>query len=257
MDAIDLRKKAEDIFDVSAEGTASIVANMFLDGIAGAVVPGAFTIILSYKQKRAEKMLERFMFETKQRILELEENLKDKSENELREFKEKYFGLITDYVVDEAQEEKIKLLVTGFINLAGMRDITEDFVFLYFDILKDLRMIDIYVLKISYAFFNSFDNNNFNPEEYRNKIAELNISEEQLSTINEKLENLGLFNSEKNSRIDDLYNCVNKIKRYYDDIRLIGKANMGILSLSNRPSTYHHLSPFGRKFMKFFIENNK
>lgn len=72
---MDLKKKVEDIFDITAQPTVDIVSSMFLEGIVGSVVPGVTSAMLAYKQKRAEKMIEEFMIEIRRRQQELEEKI--------------------------------------------------------------------------------------------------------------------------------------------------------------------------------------
>lgn len=97
-------------------------------------------------------MFEKFMEETKARHDELEEKIIQMSEDRAKEFIGKYSGIISDYVLDEVQEAKIKYIVNGFINLAAIKDVHEDFVLTYYDALSSLRVVDLGVLKQYHQF---------------------------------------------------------------------------------------------------------
>jgi hypothetical protein len=43
---MDLKKKVEDIFDITAQSAVDIVSSMFLEGIVGPVVPGVTNVML-------------------------------------------------------------------------------------------------------------------------------------------------------------------------------------------------------------------
>lgn len=62
---MDIKKRVEDIFDITAQPAVSIVSSMFIEGIAGSMVPGVTSAMIACKQKRAERRLEQFMEETK------------------------------------------------------------------------------------------------------------------------------------------------------------------------------------------------
>ena len=93
---MDMKKKVEDIFDIGAGPAVDIVSSIFLEGVAGRVVPGVTSAMLAYKQKRSERMVEEFMLETKKRQLELEEKLIKLKEGPFIDIKDKYFGLVLD-----------------------------------------------------------------------------------------------------------------------------------------------------------------
>lgn len=130
-------------------------------------------------------MIEEFMIETRRRQQELEEKIIQLDEKRFTEIKEKYFGLTLDYVMETKQEEKIKYIVNGFINLTTMENLQEDVILIYYDILDELNIIDIRVLKI-YDYFNK-------NEDYYDILEETGISHSQYKLIQTKLEKLGLI----------------------------------------------------------------
>lgn len=245
MDFEKIKKSAIDIFEVVAEPTVDVVSSMFIEGIAGTFVPGVASAVLGYKQKRQERMLEKFMEETKTRQEELEKKIIQMSEEKMKEFTSKYFGIVTDYVLDEVQEEKIKYIVNGFINLASIEDIKEDFVFSYYDMLIDLRVVDLGVLKL----YHNYSQGNLEGD-FRTVLEEFNLDYDQYKSIQNKLLRMGLLisNNETYERDNQL-----KIQKYLEQLEKGKKVKLGNLkSISSNDS--FKLSPFGRQFMNFFVE---
>jgi hypothetical protein len=245
MDFEKIKKRAIDIFEVIAEPTVDVVSSMFLEGIAGTFVPGVASVVLGYKQKRQERMLEKFMEETQARQEELEKKIIQMSEEKMKEFTSKYFGIVTDYVLDEVQEEKIKYIVNGFINLASIEDIKEDFVFSYYDILIDLRVVDLGVLKL----YHNYSQGNLEGD-FRTVLEEFNLDYDQYKSIQNKLLRMGLLisNNETNERDNQL-----KIQKYLEQLEKGKKVKLGNLKNISSNDSFK-LSPFGRQFMNFFVE---
>ena len=243
---MDIKKKVEDIFDIAAQPTIDIVSSMFIEGFTGTLLPGVTSAMLAYKQKRAERMLERFMIETKKRVNELEEKLIKLEPEKYKEFSEKYFGIVTDYVIDEVQEEKIKYIVNGFINLASIKDIKEDFVLYYYDTLKSLRIVDIAVLKLYYEPV---------PRSYIEILQTFGIEYEQYDSIREKLVRMGLLTTKREKREDDLYTNLLIMQDFLEKVSKGKKADLKRFKHIEKHDTFI-ISKFGRDFMEFFIESN-
>ncbi|MCC3359413.1 hypothetical protein [Bacillus sp. REN16] len=106
-----LRERAKEIIDVTSEGGISTVSEVFLDGALGAVVPGATSVIFSYRQKRLEDNLLRLISELQNRVSIIEENFLRMSPENQKLIKDFFAGLICDYVIDEQEEEKIRYIV--------------------------------------------------------------------------------------------------------------------------------------------------
>jgi len=141
-----LKEKLNDFTEISLEIGAPIVGNMVTDTIIGQIVPGAATAFLSYRQKRTEKMLIRAIDELKIQISEINSKLIGMSEKQIILIKESIFPIVLDNIEKESEEEKIKYIVNGFKHSINY-DITDfDLILSYYDILNDLRMIDIRIL---------------------------------------------------------------------------------------------------------------
>jgi hypothetical protein len=241
---VDLKKRVEEIFEISAEPAADIASSIFLEGIAGSVVPGVTSAMLAYKQKRSERMVEEFMLETKKRLNELEDNLTKLDEERIKEFKNKYFGLVLDYVVEAKQEEKIKYIVNGFINLADMENLQEDVILIFYDILDELNILDIRVLKL-YDYFSK-------KESYSDIIEDVGIDYEQYALIRNKLERLELIENRAQSQYEEMFKNVANIGEYLSKVDKGKKANLKFKKPKTINSKSYQLTKLGRKFLRFF-----
>lgn len=245
---MDIKKKVEDIFDIAAQPTVDIVSSIFLEGLAGSIVPGVTSAMLAYKQKRSERMLEKFMIETKKRIDELEEKLLQLEPEQYKKFACQYFGIVTDYVIDEVQEEKIKYIVNGFVNLASMQNIKEDFVLYYYDTLKDLRLVDIAVLKLYYPLMTQQTSIDI--------MREFELDYDQYDAIREKLFRMGLLTTRRERKEDDLYKNLVEMQDYLEKIAKGKKATLPRFRRIDKRDSYE-ISKFGINFIKFFINSEK
>jgi len=246
---MNIAEKAKDIFKSSQEPVVEIVSEMFLEGIAGTVAPGVVSCVLAYKQRRQERMFECFMIEVSEKLALFEEKLSLLDSNELKEFKDKYFGIVSDYVLEEVQTEKIKYIVNGFINLSSIKHISEDFVLSYYDTLKELRMHDIVVLKFYYDLYSFFG---LERKKYTDVIRELNIEYEQFEAIREKLLRVGLLTTKREQNQDDLYENMVKIQKNLEKLESGKKVRLDKLKTVDKRDSFR-ISKFGNKFIEFFI----
>lgn len=168
-----------------------------------------------------------------------------------REFRDKYFGLVSNYVLDEVQEEKIKYITNGFINLSQVSHIKEDFVLTYYDTLKDLRIIDIDILKLYYESYNPFTESG---KTLNDIFKEYNIDYDQYDAIREKLARLGVLTTKREKKIDDLYNNILNMQDYLEKISKGKKANLKSFKRIDKKDSFQ-ISKFGREFIDFFISD--
>lgn len=248
---MDLKEKAKDIFDSAKQPLFDLTCDLVLEGVVGSVVPGVMNTYLSYKQKRQEKMFINFMEEIESKIEILEERLKNMTPENYIEFRDKYFGLVSDYVLDEVQEEKIKYITNGFINLSQVNHINEDFVLTYYDTLKDLRIIDIAVLNLYYDIYNPFGKSE---KTFHDILVEYHIDYDQYTAIREKLVRLGVLTTKRENRIDDLYNNILNMQDYLEKISKGKKANLKSFKRIDKKDSFQ-ISKFGREFIDFFISD--
>ncbi|HCT63872.1 MAG TPA: hypothetical protein DIC60_01100 [Lachnospiraceae bacterium] len=103
-----IEDKAIDLFGASTEAVAPIACGLILQGVAGTFAPGVVSALLAYQQKRQERMYGIFMEQMKDDIEKINENLSRLNATSLLNFKDKYFGMISDYVLEEVQEENVQ-----------------------------------------------------------------------------------------------------------------------------------------------------
>ena len=203
--------------------------------------------MLAYKQKRQERMYNLWLENIEDRVMEIE-GLLAKQPKRYESIKNKYFGLISDYVLEEVQEEKIKYLANGFINTIRLETINENSILDYYDTLSQLRLVDIVVLKTFYSF-------DIDEQEYQNNLdnyKKLCIDLYKNKAIKEKLERLGLLISKRDKMENDLYKNIETMQKVIKDI-ISGKKINGTTSFKNIvTNNSYELSSYGKEFIRFF-----
>ena len=203
--------------------------------------------MLAYKQKRQERMYNLWLENIEDRVMEIE-GLLAKQPKRYESIKNKYFGLISDYVLEEVQEEKIKYLANGFINTIRLETINENSILDYYDTLSQLRLVDIVVLKTFYSF-------DIDEQEYQNNLdtyKKLCIDLYKNKAIKEKLERLGLLISKRDKMEDNLYKNIETMQKVIKDI-ISGKKINGTTSFKNIvTNNSYELSSYGKEFIRFF-----
>lgn len=248
---MNIADKAKDLFAATAEQAPDVISGIVLEGVVGTVVPGVSGAMLAYRQKRQERIYAAFLEEIKNKIEVMEKRVNRLSADALIDFKDKYFGMVSDYVLEEVQERKVQYLANGLINLAGMEQVNEDFVLTYYDTLHDLRIRDILVLN-RYRDLAILQK----PEEsYQEFLCHLGINEEQYRAILEKLERMGLLETKRAQKEDDLYSNLMAIQEYLEKLGKGKNASLGRLKRLERRDAYR-ISRYGRQFIQFFDEVN-
>ena len=151
--------KLKEITEPAVGPVMDMVADLALEGVAGVVVPGVGNLILSYKQQRTEKNLEMFVSQIVARQDEFNARLNALDPEKLQKITKHYFGVVTDYVLDVRQQEKINFIVNGYINMTSMDNLNDDVVITYYDTLDQLTLLDIAVLKSHYITYFQDENN--------------------------------------------------------------------------------------------------
>src|SRR5699024_6596622 len=105
---------------------------------------------------------------------------------------DKVLEYIIDIVVEEYQEEKIKYMANGYLNLTEHIDVSEDFVMHYYDMLKQLRVVDISVLRLYFRQKYHFIDKRM-AETYQDVLERHNISIVQYKSVRENLLRMGLL----------------------------------------------------------------
>ncbi len=244
-------KRIGDTFDVVTPGGISIVGSMLAETIAGQVAPGLTTAAFSYKQKRFEKNVDKFISEIKEREIELNKRLSELEGNLQDNFKSKYFGYVFDYALGELQEDKIKYLVNGLINLSEHEKITEDFVLTYYDTLQSLRLVDLAVLKMYYDITYGNDK-----RDYEEICKEFGIEYDNYEAVREKLVRFGVMTTQRDKEVDSLYKNVLEIQKFLENINK-GKAKKLSRFKKITKNDRYRISRFGMDFVEFFLIESK
>ena len=120
-------------------------------GAVGLISPRIGGVMVAYQQRRWERNWERYISLIVEHQDELNERLNRLEEVQREDVKKIYFPLISDYVGNEKQYEKIEFIVNGFINLASGINMQEDTTLMYYNTLSQLSLLDLRVLKL-YAY---------------------------------------------------------------------------------------------------------
>jgi uncharacterized protein YukE len=239
-----LKEKVKEAIDVGGEGTVSIIGGIMAESIVGQVLPGVTTAAFSYKQKRHEKNMVKFIDLCNQRHEEFSKHLHDLEEKQLEYFS-RCVELITDYVLDEPQEEKIEYMVNGLVDLSSHEEIHEDFVLHYYDALRELRLVDLDILNNYYLPFG----------DYSEIIKKHNLSSEQYQSVRLKLTRNGLLKTKFDDQMEDLYENMINLQVFLEDLNKGKSKKLKRLNRLKKRDNFS-ISKFGRDFVEFFLEIN-
>lgn len=245
-----IKSKLGEVFDVSAEGAVSVVGEFLGDTLLGTFLPGVSSAVFSIKQRKVERNIMCMIEEMKKIDDHFNEKLLQMDKYQRDQF-QKYTDLVTEYVTEEQQVDKIKYLVNGLLGIAEHEEINEDFVLFYYDTLNNLRLVDISVLNFYYLTYTSFGQSG---KTYQDILDENNIDLDQYNAIREKLVRVGLFSTQRDKEIDDLYKNVLTIQ---DHLTLIDKGKGKKLARFKKISKNdkYSITKFGREFIEFFIND--
>lgn len=231
------KEKMQDLTSAAVGPTLDIVADTLVEGVAGAVIPGVGNMILSYKQNRMERRVEETLQMLVDRQDELNAAINNLSGDMAKQIQGKYFEMLMDYSIDEPQEEKIKYLVNGYINMARIQNPQEDVARSFYDTLAQMNMLDIRVFKL-YTF-------SVNDNAYQ-IMEDYNIDTYQYDMIREKLARLGLIYSMNDMQRDK---NIDGILAYLEDLSKGKKAKLKAKRVSRSDSFW--LSSYGDRFIRF------
>lgn len=243
-----MSKKINSILETFGEPTIEIVSELFLEGTAGALIPGLTSVLGNIRNKRLERNLMIFINGLQSEIESLKVRFSEISENRKERFKEEFSEMIIDYIADERDENKIKYITNGIRNLLDENK-NFDNTSLYFDTLKTLRDIDIIVLK----------NYDYKDQEYffSNKsemLESLHIDFDEFKFIREKLIRNGLLESNFDTEQSDVNEVLLELSKYLKEIEKGKKITLPnkIKNIKVKKSETIKLSKFGRTFIDFF-----
>ncbi|WP_062109756.1 hypothetical protein [Bacillus niameyensis] len=246
---------SETAAEIAKESITSIFGDLLVD-TASSLLPGISGAVQGYKRVRFERNITAFTEQLYSNIDTIRVNIESKN-NEQKEKIDQLFNIVLDYVIDEQQEDKIEYMVNGFLNLTNHEQVSDDFVLTYYDVLKELRMVDISVLRLMYN--SRYIIANDTTETFRDIMERHGLSYEQYQSVRRNLQRIGLLITKTDLNItDDLEEIVKKFKEIY---AYLDKAtnpkytrSLPKLRLPKLKSKENlELSKFGKDFVRFFI----
>lgn len=228
---------------VATEAIATTVGEL-----AGVFIPGVGNMILSYKQRRFERNIEILVSELIERQNEFNEYFSKLDDKIAREVKNIYMGIVSDHTIEVTQEEKIKYIVNGYVNLTKDGHPQEDVVMMYYDTLDELSLLDIRVLKLYTQSLSSSEDNIYNV------MDDYEFDNSQIDLIKEKISRLGLIENKREGEYNKLFENVKNVMDYLDKAQKGTKNNkFKIQKMTNLKS--NELTSYGRKFLRFISRN--
>lgn len=233
-----------------------MAGSILTDAVASAI-PGMGNLYISYKQARLQRNFTTFEEEMAERITRLAE-LFDLKNTEQKVKLDRLYELVLDYVGDEPQEGKIKYLVTGFMNIAEHEKITEDFVLVFYDTLRDLRIIDLTVLKLYGKNRLSVSDEAVNS--YQDVLDMHGISYEQYDTIRRNLVRKGILTTKTDvileKDLEEIEKAINELQKFVSKAtNLKNKSSLPKLTnIKIKSKDRLELTKFGKDFIRYFLE---
>lgn len=238
---------AEDAVPALAEEILQGTVLEAASGTVSMISPRIGGIMIAYQQRRWEHNWEKYIqsiYDKQEMFNERLDRLEEEGKNR---FKQKIFPLVSDFVPNEKQEEKIELIVNGLINIASGINWQEDVVLLFYDVLSQLSLLDLRVLKLYTPLFIEREH----ADDIYKIMDECQIDNSQMRMIKEKLERLGLIQSRNEEKMNE--NIENVVK-YVEDIYK-GKKNPKLKRIKYVPKgESYKITSFGTKFISFFIK---
>lgn len=237
---------AEDIIPTLGTAMLKGTAIEAATGAVSAISPRIGGIMVAYKQKRWERNWEQYISLIVEHQEELNRRLNKLEEEQREKMKNIYFPLVSDYVGEEKQFEKIEFIVNGFINLSAGINMQEDTTLMYYDTLSQLSLIDLRVLKL---YVKSYINSEYLEDDIYNVMDDYQIDRTQVLLIKEKLLRQGLLLSRNEEKIEE---NISNVSEFIEGLSK-NKKNLKLKRL-NRISKVnsYKITPYGRKFLNFF-----
>jgi len=242
--------------EIAKESISHLAGELAIDSISS-FIPGVNGAINTYRRVQSEKNLRTLIYHLNDHYEELISNLNQQTK-ENREKLDKLLQFILEIVTDEYQEEKIEYMANGYLFLTKHDEITSDFVMHYYDMLKQLRMVDISVLQLYYK--NSYlVNDDEERETFEHVMENHGMSYEQYNSVKDNLIRYGLLEVEVKDNvvkdIGELERGINKLVSYIKHVDKKGlkrAPKVSTVKVKQKTKERIKLSKFGRDFYEFF-----
>lgn len=214
-------------------------------GVLTAASPRIGGIMIAYQQKRWERNWENYIMQIVERQDEINKRLDELDDTKKNAVKQQFFPLVSDYVQNEKQKEKIELIVNGFVNIASGINNQEDTVIMFYDTLEQLSMLELKV----FGTYTPATLSQGSAVTIYDVMVEYDIDQSQVALIKEKLARLGLLESKNDIDMD---NNNKEVFKYIQAVVKGKKVKEPKLKTINRSESYK-ITTYGRRFLEFFM----
>lgn len=244
--------------EIAKKSIASAAGDFAADAVSS-IIPGLSGAVQNFKRIRFERNMKKVTEELHSKLTEVHSNLESKTV-EQREQIDELFQYVLDAAMDEQQEEKIKYMINGFISITEHDSISEDFVLTYYDVLKELRIIDISVLRLMYSSRYFFDQES--RETFQDVMERHGITYEQYEAVRRNLLRIGLLTTKTDLNVaDDIKEISKTFKDLISYLDKLTASKPGRLPKLKEPKLKSkeqlEISKFGRDFVKFFLDSEQ
>lgn len=248
---MDTRKILDDYIAPALPTTLDTVSSIFVEGVAGTIIPGVGNIMIAYKQRQQEKRYDLAIKELQRRQDEIQEIIKDYQDNLLPQIK-KLLDMYFDYSIENNQDAKIKLLANGCVNSIKIENPQEDVLLGFYDTLSQVNMLDIRVLKLHAPNIMSEQEDSYNKI-----IQDYQIDYSQYEMIRLKLIRLGLLESrndiKQDENIDFIIDYLQAVSKNKENN---AKQALRKMKKVSKQDSYI-ITSYGRNFIEFIGKNEE
>lgn len=242
------------VVDTLKEQGLSVFSEILADTITSAL-PGIGGAIVGYKTSKLKRNVEEIERILVQRIDEIQQIFHSKTIHQQEEI-DKLFEHMLNSTLEEPQKEKIDFFLNGFINISRCEEINEDFVLIFYDTLRELRLVDLTVLKLYGRYFLNEQETNVNS--YDDVIKKHNITYEQYDLVRQNLVKKGILTTETDIVLEKdlkaLEEAIKELKNYVELITNPKKDKYPRLkTIKLKYNDRFKITKFGREFIRFII----
>lgn len=191
----ELRQKILTTFDFTLEVGTEFIGSIVAETLVGQVLPGLSNAYLTYKQNKMFGNLNKMIDVLKENQEVINIKLANIETKQLEMVKNEFYPFIVDNIITELEDMKIQLMVNGFINSIQNYNVSFDKLILYYDLLSEIRMLDIsYLLCLSERDILVVNEENEKAYKLENDFKDrLNLSSYESKYIKDKLRNKGFI----------------------------------------------------------------
>ncbi|STO07594.1 hypothetical protein [Exiguobacterium aurantiacum] len=229
---MDFENMINQIYDVTPKGFQEPIKMTV--GIGADFLPVFGKIYHAYQHQKINRALR----ELDHQIQNIKVKLDASDESMI--FKEEIFPIIIKKMLDEPQEEKIKIIIDGFEHIVDRNISEQEIIFHYYDVLEELRMADIIFMCTNY-----FVKKDISSKE---KVAHLaSESEEELAR-----KHIERYMANKLVRLGLLIEKADKEQMTYNVLKELTRNRAGYEYAAKFTINQYELTPFGFSFIDFF-----